>query len=107
MNDGHHFSHLRSKLQLLSVRFAIVLPVAVFLVYQRTILRHGHLLAPIGKLANKYDLVEKYEQDTLLDVDAPFKRILFWNDVQAYITHFQLSHFQAQTDFTFSVLGHP
>ncbi len=87
MIDGHHLSHLRSKLQLLSVRFVILIFfVTVFLMYQRTILHHaGHLFRfpVLEKLPDKYNLVEKYEQDTLLDgVDPPFKRILFWNDVR-------------------------
>lgn len=30
----------------------------------------------------RYQLVQKYEQDKLTDVNAPFKRILFWNDVR-------------------------
>ena len=29
----------------------------------------------------RYGLVQKYEQDKLTDINAPFKRILFWNDV--------------------------
>ena len=32
----------------------------------------------------RYELVEKYEQDKLMEVDPPFKRILFWNDVRWY-----------------------
>jgi hypothetical protein len=35
----------------------------------------------------RYGLVEKYEQDQLEDdADPPFKRILFWNDVQIKYT---------------------
>ena len=30
----------------------------------------------------RYQLVMKYEQDKLTDANAPFKRILFWNDVR-------------------------
>jgi hypothetical protein len=30
----------------------------------------------------RYQLVMKYEQDKLTDANAPFKRILFWNDVK-------------------------
>ncbi len=85
MIGGLHFSYFRSKLQLLSV----VVFVLVFLVYQRIILCSDRQLGPIEKLTTKYNLVEAYEQDTFLDVDPTFKRVLFWNDVR----HFQLSMF--------------
>jgi hypothetical protein len=80
-----HLSVLRSKLQLPSVRFVIVF-VSLFLyvfIYQRINLRDGQQLDSAEKLAYKYNLVEKYEQEKLPDnVDPPFKRILYWNDVR-------------------------
>jgi hypothetical protein len=70
------------RLRLFSVRFAIVF-VSLFLIYQRiTVLNDHEQSDQVEKLVNKYNLVEKYEQDKLLDVDPPFKRILFWNDVR-------------------------
>ena len=75
-----YFSPFRSKL--LSVRFLIVF-VSLFLIYQRITVLNGHKQSDqVENLVNKYNLVEKYEQDKLLDVDPPFKRILFWNDVR-------------------------
>jgi hypothetical protein len=39
-----------------------------------------------------YNLVEKYEQDFLLDVNPPLKRILFWNDVRKHPFVIYVSH---------------
>jgi hypothetical protein len=87
MRLGRYFSPLRSKLQLLSVRFFIpvVFIISLFLIYQRIIVRDGQQLfdSPLKKRAYKYNLMEKYEQEHLSDDDdPPFKRILFWNDVR-------------------------
>ena len=82
MRLGRYFSPLRSKMQLRSVRFVIVF-VSLFLIYQRIIVRDDGQLDPLEKRAYKYNLIERYEQDRLLDnVDPSFKRILFWNDVR-------------------------
>ncbi len=83
MIDGRYFSLFRSKLQLLSVRFVIVL-IGLVLVYQILIFRYDQQLYSVEKFANKYELAMKYEQDTLSDVDPPFKQILFWNDVRHF-----------------------
>lgn len=32
----------------------------------------------------RYELMERYSQDTLPDIDPPFKRILFWNEVYKF-----------------------
>jgi hypothetical protein len=78
MKAGRKFSSFRSKLQLLSVRLIIAL-ISLFVICKKIIFRDGQQLE---KIANKYELALKYEQDTLLDVDPPFKQILFWNDVR-------------------------
>ncbi|XP_046638191.1 alpha-(1,3)-fucosyltransferase C-like [Daphnia pulicaria] len=77
MRAGRQFSSFCSKVQLLSVRFVIILILSLFVIYQKVIFRDGQQLE---KFANKYELALKYEQDTLSDVDPPFKQILFWND---------------------------
>ena len=39
--------------------------------------------SPVVNISHeRYGLVQKYEQDKLTDINAPFKRILFWNDVR-------------------------
>ena len=50
----------------------------------------------------RYGLVEKYEQDSLLEVDPPFKRILFWNDVSRIPQKFHFMRFKFDL---ISVLG--
>ena len=38
--------------------------------------------SPVVNISHeRYGLVQKYEQDNLTDINARFKRILFWNDV--------------------------
>jgi hypothetical protein len=81
MRAGRQFSSFCSKVQLLSVRFVIILILSLFVIYQKVIFRDGQQLE---KFANKYELALKYEQDTLSDVDPPFKQILFWNDVRHF-----------------------
>ncbi len=86
MIDGQYFSHLRSKLKLLRACFVIFF-VIMLRIYQSASRQGLFLIFSVEKVANKYNLVEKYEQETLLDFDPPYKRILFWNDVR----NFQLS----------------
>ena len=44
-----------------------------------------------------YKVMEKYEQEKLPEVDPPFKRILFWNDVMEYFNCFDCSPASVQT----------
>jgi hypothetical protein len=38
----------------------------------------------------RYELMGKYEKETLSDVDPPFKKILLWNEVRELIILFSL-----------------
>lgn len=40
-----------------------------------------------GSTKELYELMDKYAQAKLSDIDPPFKKILFWNEVRAYHDH--------------------
>lgn len=40
-----------------------------------------------------YELMDKYAQATLSDIDSPFKKILFWNEVRALFVIFYDKYF--------------
>lgn len=42
---------------------------------------HHEIIQSRISTSERYHLIESYAHDTLSDIDPPFKRILFWNEV--------------------------
>jgi hypothetical protein len=50
--------------------------------------KESRFLIPISSSKRElYELMDKYAEATLPDIDPPFKRILFWNEVRTFLNH--------------------